>query len=160
MRIAIAVSLIVAGFAATAAEDMQIPQRKPGLWEITMRQPGKEGHSLPMRLCIDEKMSKELSSLASAMPGKDRCDDLSLHRSGDDYVAEGTCPSKAGPIKLRSLMRWTGDSAYHLEITYADQTTPTMISDAKWTGPCAPGQRPGAALFGPRPTKPGSNSEP
>ncbi|MCY1510598.1 hypothetical protein D9M68_449800 [compost metagenome] len=82
------------------------------------------------------------------------CSKQDLRLEGVKLVIDSVC--KIGPTTATSRAVMTGDfsSAYRVESksTYSPplmgRTEGTSVVDAKWVGPCKPGQKPGDMVMG------------
>ncbi len=138
------VAWIALVFAAGAAA-VDLPRRKSGLWEVTTVVPGSPA-SPAAQLCIDEKtddLAKQLGQGAVA------CSKQETRADGAAFVVDSVC--KLGESTATTTSRVTGrfDTSYQVDI--ATTYDPPLMGmregkakvNAKWLGPCGPGQRPG-----------------
>ena len=149
----------IAGLLLFAAPALAIdmPARKPGLWELTMQ---LDRHNLPARVmkqCIDPATDKLLNSNFGG-PAQEACSKHDISQSGNTIVIDSVC--QFGPVTSTSHAVVAGrfDSDYTVEVTSTRQggpPVPGMTADAathmtiaaKWLGPCAAGQRPGDVIM-------------
>jgi hypothetical protein len=122
-------------FACTAVSASDNPPRKPGLWE-TRTQIG--GHPTVTQVCIlsaadDAQINAESQATMKAM-----CSKLEMHQQGGKWISDSVCMS--GHMTTHNVITANGDSAYHSEGT---TNGAPITSDAKWMGPCKPGQKSG-----------------
>jgi hypothetical protein len=135
---------------AEPAAAMDLPARKPGLWELKM---AFEGGSLPPQTaehCIDAETDKLMSATGGSMV-QDMCSKPDVQKAGDTITVDSTC--KIGPYATSSHAVISGDfnSAYTVKVVSKQDgpaipgmpTERTMTIDAKWTGACKPDQKPG-----------------
>lgn len=135
------------------AEDL--PLRKAGLWESTMRSGKGNEQTMTVKQCVDAKTETGLLGMISGL-----CD-LKWKRTGDDRIeADTTC--KVGSVTASGRSVITGDFESNLRIESTTTTsgaggvaipgtphieipplTQTIVVEAKWIGPCEPGQKPG-----------------
>jgi Protein of unknown function (DUF3617) len=138
--------VVLALVCATPAAALDMPARKPGLWEIKMT---FEGRNLPAQTsqhCIDAETDKLMQSMSSGMRD-DMCSKRDMQKVGATIVIDSVC--KIGDATTTSHAVVSGDfsSAYTVKINSkreggrplpgmpADGTS-NMTLDAKWTGPC------------------------
>ena len=151
IRLSAVVACLAAGALAMPALALDFPARKPGLWEIRTGDGsgGKDaaaGHT--MQQCIDAASDKALRDMGQGM-GKDLCSKQELSSDGGKLVMDSVC--KIGTTTATSHAVMTGDfsSTYRMESksTYSPplmgRTEGTSVMEAKWVGPCKPGQKPG-----------------
>lgn len=142
--------LLTAGVAlsvATAAQALDMPKRKSGLWELktmTSNSPAPR----TMQMCVDEQSDDILQNFGAGM-GKKMCSKNDMRKEGNQYIGESVCTFGGSTATTRSVFSGDFTTAYRGESksTYnppmmgmADATTQI---EAKWTGPCKPGQKPG-----------------
>jgi len=142
------VLLVVPAVASPAsAASMDAPKRKSGLWEITVSSAQMKG-AHAMQQCIDQK-SDDL--MKQDRPGMEKmsCSKNEMHKEGDKIVGESVCKMDASTVTTRSVITGRFDSAYKADIksTYEPpmhgMRESSSVVDAKWLGPCKPGQKPG-----------------
>ena len=132
----------------------ELPQRKSGLWEVTTSEPG--GPPGPVAtMCIDQKLDDMARQLAA---GALTCSKQDLRRDGDRYVSESICKIGDSTATTRAVISGNFETTYQAEIQ-AKYAPPLMgmsegrsVMNAKWLGPCRPGQRAGDI------TMPGGNT--
>lgn len=146
IRLACALSLLV--LAGGAAHADTVPKRLPGLWEtITSTNTG----STKGMECIDEATDRMVYQASTALT----CRKLNFERSGDAYVANGSCNS--GGMSIQETLTVTGDFANFaraetnismagLPGEAAPRTFRTTI-DNRRLGDCQPGQVPGDMIM-------------
>src|ERR1051326_7294460 len=113
---------------------------KPGLWENESRFviPNCPIQIVKVRVCMDGVLPKDISK------GMD-CERSEFSHDRADLI----CRIDGTRVTGSSTVTWTGDSAYHADITlHADRPTDgfsemTGKVDAHWEGPCPAGMKPG-----------------
>jgi hypothetical protein len=135
------------------ATALDLPARKPGLWEIKM---AFEGRNLPPQTvehCIDAETDKLMNSISGNMR-QDTCSKQDVQKVGATIVVDSVCKVGAGTITSHAVVTGDFNSAYTVKVTSKreggpptpgmspDGTSSTTI-DAKWTGACKPDQKPG-----------------
>jgi len=140
------VALLIANTVASAAS-FDAPKRKSGLWEITVSSAQmKGGHT--MQQCIDQK-SDDL--MKQDRPGMEKmsCSKNEMRKEGDKIIGESVCKMSDTTVSTRSVITGRFDSAYKADIksTYEPpmhgMRESSSVVEAKWLGPCKPGQKPG-----------------
>jgi len=149
---ALVVALLVAptiAFAAApaSAASMDAPKRKSGLWEIRMSSPQMQGGHT-MQQCVDQK-SDDLTS--GDKPGREKvsCTKNEVRKEGERIVSESICKMDGSTATTRAVFTGRFDSAYKADIKSTFE--PPMHSmressstmEARWLGPCQPGQKHG-----------------
>ncbi|RPH45069.1 MAG: DUF3617 family protein [Burkholderiales bacterium] len=137
---------VAAALGAGPAMALDLPARKPGLWEITMQVTNSPSQTV--RQCIDEKTDVQMQRFGQGL-SQQQCTKNTMQRDGDRYVGESEC--KLGPTVATSRSVFGGDfdKAYRgeVETRYAppmagiSQSKVTM--SAKWAGACPAGWKPG-----------------
>jgi hypothetical protein len=132
---------------APAARAVEIPLRKPGLWEMRMVRSGSPLPEMTMQHCTDETTDKAMSAALSPM-SKEVCSSNDIRQTATGYVTDSVC-SVAG-VSMTSHSEISGDfnSAYTVTTTtHGGQAAAghdiAMTIEAKWLGACKPGQKPG-----------------
>ncbi|WP_051949411.1 DUF3617 family protein [Methylosinus sp. PW1] len=129
-----------------AAAD-ETPRRKPGLWRMEHVMQGAPSPSGGVEMCIDEKTDDIMrQNIGENGP---KCEKLSFTRDGDKYRVSSVCKLDKSVTKTEGVFTGSFDSAYRgeLHITYTppihNLASADMVLEAKWLGPCKPGQKPG-----------------
>jgi hypothetical protein len=153
MRIgALILAWVVICVASAAALDL--PTRKPGLWELKTTADGQGAPSQVMKQCVDAATDAQMQSFAASMSAK-MCEQK-VTRGGGSIVTDAVC--RMGPITMRTHSVTTGDfnSAYTTKTKSKQEGRLAMPGmggesvvtvEARWTGPCEAGQRPGDVIM-------------
>jgi hypothetical protein len=142
---------VVTALIASTALAFDPPKRKSGLWEMNMsNSQDKSGRT--MQMCVDEKTDQLMARQAAGM-GKPTCSKNDMHKEGGKIIGESVCTLGKSTATTRSVFTGKFDSAYRVEskTTYnppmMGMTENSSVIDAKWTGPCEPGQKPGDMIM-------------
>lgn len=132
---------------------MDLPTRKPGLWvlKLTAGDPAFAGApAVTAEHCIDAATDKLMSITGGSMR-PEACSKQDVQKAGDGLVASSVC--QMGPFKSRwrAVLKGDFNSAYTVDVTMKQEGEPVAgippedrtLIDAKWAGPCKPGQKPG-----------------
>jgi hypothetical protein len=138
-------ALLVAGVAALDASAQDVPKRKPGLWQHNMTTIGAPMPPTSVTMCTDERMDKMLADRSEA----ERCSKQSVRREGNAVVVEAVCTQQNTTVRTKG--RFSGDFNSHYTGEMHSTFDPPMHGmketrqkiEAKWLGPCKPGQKPG-----------------
>jgi hypothetical protein len=144
-------SVLLAG-AAPALHASSDLIRKPGLWEVNLRQ-GPTITALVVRVLQCTTRETEPDMLLSILPGQENCQPRRVKSSKDQLQIRTRCKID-GQRGVDSVLNVKGDrnSAYTGDFTvhYAQAITPdpgkrdsSTTFDAKWLGNCRPGMKPG-----------------
>lgn len=129
-----------------AADDL--PRRDSGLWEMKTALAEMGGMGMNFQTCVDDSVD----DLMPEDPDAD-CDEQSYRRDGNRIVFEAICRADGSTAKIKG--EFTGDFTrnYRGEIrtTYTPplqgMASSTMTMEARWVGPCKPGQKPGDVIM-------------
>ena len=134
-------------FAPIGANAAEPPQQKPGLWEITMQQmaDGKEaGKPATMQRCVVASDYAQSKAKADDYTKKN-CSKNEIRQEGGKWMSDMVCKVGTGTMTSHSVTAFSGDGAYHSEMTStfdppsAGHSRTITTSDGKWLGSCKPG---------------------
>ncbi|WP_407158927.1 DUF3617 domain-containing protein [Bradyrhizobium sp. STM 3557] len=141
---------VLLALSAHGAFAVELPTRKPGLWEMKMARTGSQMPDMTMQHCTDATIDKEMNSNVAPM-AKQMCSKQDLQQTANGYVADFVCT--IGGINSTGHTEIVGDfnSAYVVKTTShfeggkagAPARDTTMTIEAKWLGACKPDQKPG-----------------
>jgi hypothetical protein len=147
-------------FCAMPAIADEMPQRKPGLWEIKMTMGGQEVPLRGIQQCIDAATDALMTTnVGGAMGGecaKPRISSNSSSSSNSSITVDSTCKIGSTTTSTRAVIAGDFNSAYTITITQMPAEgaahagsggQPQMVMQAKWIGPCRQGQRPGDIMM-------------
>ncbi len=147
-------SLFVIGLAAASlaggalAADM--PKRKSGLWEINMRHDGSPGMG-PMQQCIDQNTDNMMQQKAKDQ--KQDCSVMDVKTSGNKVNIHSVCKMDGSTATTDGVFEGAFDSSYKgtMKTKFSPpmhgRSESNMALDARWLGPCKPGQKPGDVIM-------------
>jgi len=136
-------SLLLAGTAlmTVAAHADEPGLRKAGQWQVTMT--GPDGKAKPAQnFCWGP------ASINDVTKGMESCSKRDINKTGDVTVIDAMCTKGNQQITMHITITAASDRAYHSEMHMAyspgigNMTSVDVASDAKWLGPCPPGQTP------------------
>ncbi|MBS0320406.1 MAG: DUF3617 family protein, partial [Proteobacteria bacterium] len=128
-----------------------LPKMKAGLWETSTMSDQAKAKGQPARvssICLDDATQKLLVRFSQGMM-KGLCTKNDLVITGSTITGDAVCEVMGSKIASKSVMKFTGDTAYHTEAraTYAPplmgMTEGHTVVDGRWTGPCPAGMVPG-----------------
>jgi hypothetical protein len=146
MRVTFGVAMGLAAFFVTAAAADDYPPRKPGLWEVV-----SHNAALPevnMKMCIDSETDQLFHKFSSNIRSK-HCEKNDIKVAGDTVQTETICSLGGTKVTTSSVTKFTGDAAYHVDITThfdppkLGQSEITATQDAKWVSDCPADMKPG-----------------
>ncbi len=134
---------------AVAAQDL--PKRKPGLWEYRM-QSSMAPAPMVSQQCIDARTDDLMQQPAQQGP-KPACSKTAVRREGARTLVDSVCSFEGTTVTTRAVFTGSFDTGYRADI-HSSYSPPLMgmkesrqTMDAKWLGPCKPGQRPGDVMM-------------
>jgi len=150
--VVLAAGFVIGGSPAFA---LDVPARKPGLWELKM---AFENSRLPERVmqqCIDAATDK-LMNTGFGGGAQENCSKQDTQHIGSTLVIDSTCTFGPATTTSHAVVTGSFDSAYSVDVTSTRQGAPApgmaptgsthMKMEAKWLGPCAADQKPGDVI--------------
>ncbi len=140
------------GTRIAVAGPVEMPNRKPGLWEIKVNA-GAQMPAMTMQQCTDPTTDKDMAVSYGPM-AKAACASQDMQTTATGFVLDATCT--VGGITSTSHSEINGDfnSAYTVKVsTKSDGKRPGLppesvtTIDAKWIGPCKADQKAGDMLM-------------
>jgi len=148
-RLACIVTLAAATLlGAASAADM--PKRKPGLWEVNAQMAGMPSAG-PMQQCIDQTTDDLMQQRASAQ--KQNCSVIEIKPQGNRVSVHSVCKVQNSTATTDAVFVGAFDSAYKGDMLTRFNPPLNGLSeskvniDARWLGPCKPGQKPGDVVM-------------
>jgi hypothetical protein len=143
LRLAMTAALLPLSIAAQS-EAAEAPKRKPGLWQQTLSAPGMPTQTMSM--CTDAKTDDLVAARANEAQN---CEKQSLRWEGGAFVVDAVC--RGGGSTIRTRGRFTGDFGTQYAGELRSTFEPPLHGmkemnqkiEARWIGPCRPGQKPG-----------------
>ncbi|MBT0962144.1 DUF3617 domain-containing protein [Denitromonas iodatirespirans] len=138
--------LVLVGTPALANTD--IPKRKPGLWEHAMQMDQLPGLTHRAQVCVGENLDDLARHEAAG-----RCDKTDIRRDGDRVLIESVCHAEGSKVTTRGSFSGNFDSRYAGQLTSTFEPpmnglrSSQVRMEAKWLGPCRPGQKPGDTIL-------------
>jgi hypothetical protein len=140
---------------ALGAQTLDLPARKPGLWEVTVTV--ERPRSMPAvtsKMCLDPATDRELMDYGLRLTGG-KCNSITTRRKGKTIVIDADCTFSGKPTKSRTVL--TGD----LQSAYTARTEGTIddgggkpqamvvMQTLTWKSADCPGMKPGdITMFG------------
>ena len=148
---ALSLVAVAMALAALPAQSQDHPKRKPGLWEIKAVS-GTGPQPMVMQQCTDDAFEAQMLK-EGLEQAKTMCSKNEMRREGGKILSDSVC--KVGSSTVTSQSVTTGDfsSAYRVEVKstisppMAGQQGSSTVIEARWLGPCLPGQKPGAMVM-------------
>jgi hypothetical protein len=139
-------ALLILVLGVTAAAAAELPVRKAGLWTLSVK--NSDGRTVSMQQCVDAKTDAALQSMGGGMAQR-ACSKRDVQRSGDTITIDSVCTIAGRTRTTHAVITGSFDSNYTMVMTSQGQGTPAASTTmtAKWTGPCAAGQKPGDTIM-------------
>jgi len=149
---ALLAAILLCPVLATAAQPpSDVPRRKAGLWEQKVTMAGVPAHATTMTMCSDERTD---DLVARRGPGSESCETQSIRRDGKAVVVEAVCREGATTIRTRGVFTGDFSTTYRGEMKSTfdppmqGMKESTQTIEARYLGPCKPGQKPGDVTVG------------
>lgn len=126
---------VILACACASANAIDPPKRKPGLWEINMQ---TGNFKRVTQMCVDPA-SEAKSNATTAEYLKQNCSKNELRMEGGKLISDSECTFAGQKVTGHTVTTYNGENAY--------RTEGTTTVDAKWLGPCKPGQVPGVPMM-------------
>jgi hypothetical protein len=138
---------------ATPAVALDMPARKPGLWELKMEFVGRKIPAQAMKQCVDAASDKLMNSNFGGS-AQEACSKQDVVKSGDTMTVDSVCKFSEATTTTHAVVTGSFDSAYTVDVTSTREGGPRMPGmaaggashmaiAAKWLGACEAGQKPG-----------------
>lgn len=147
-------SLLLLGLAAASLAGSALaadtPKRKSGLWEINSQMDGMPSMGA-MQQCIDQKTDDLMQQ--QAMKQKPDCSVIDVKPQGNKVTLHSVCKFEGTTATTDAVFVGAFDSAYKgdMKTRYNPPmrgvSEAKMTMEAKWLGPCKPGQKPGGVIM-------------
>ena len=147
-------SLLLLGLAAASlaggALAADTPKRKSGLWEINTQMEGMPSMGA-MQQCIDQNTDDLMQQ--SAKKEKPDCSVMDVKPQGNKVTMHSVCKFEGTTATTDAVFIGAFDSAYKgdMKTRYNPPmhgiSESKMTMEAKWLGPCKPGQKPGDVIM-------------
>jgi hypothetical protein len=146
-RLVFALAAIGVAAGALAAE---LPKRKPGLWEINIQVAGAPSLG-PMQQCIDQNTDNLMQQ--KAKQGKSNCSVMDITPSDNTLAVHAVCQMQGSTATTDGTFTGDFDASYTgaLQTRFSPPlrgiSESNMTQQARWLGPCKPGQKPGDVVL-------------
>ncbi len=144
--------LFCAIFLAASAQADDLPKRKSGLWEIRMQMSGMPAQAqAPMQMCIDQNTDNVIQERSRE---KVNCPVMEIKRSGNNKVnIHAVCKNAGITSTTDAVITGNFENSYRNDMTIRydppqhGMKEMTGTQEARWLGPCKPGQKPGDVII-------------
>ena len=156
MRRAFALSA-AALFGVSTAAALDLPARRPGLWEIKMSFEQRNMPAQTSQHCIDAESDRMMNAMGTSIQ-KDMCAKQDTRRVGDTIVVDSVCKFGETTTSSHGVISGDFNSAYTVKVDSKREGGPPlpgskpgqvtrMTLEAKWLGVCKAGQKPGDVIM-------------
>ena len=143
--------------AAAPAFALDMPARKPGLWELKMDFEGRKLPATVMKHCTDATSDKVMNSNFGG-PAQAACSKQDVTKTATGMMVDSICEFGAGKTTTHAVITGDFNSAYTVNVSSKREGGPLMPGmpadgssqmtiTAKWLGPCEAGQKPGDIIM-------------
>ena len=146
-RLVLAALAALCALQAGAAADA--PKRKSGLWEVRTQMAGMPSQG-PMQMCVDQASDNVMQERAREQAD---CPVMDIKRGGGKITVHAECRHPGFKTTSDAVITGDFDSAYRNDMVIRydppqqGMKEMKMVQDARWLGPCKPGQKPGAVTM-------------
>lgn len=147
-------SLLVLGLAAsslaTGALAGELPKRKAGLWEINVHMDGMPNMGA-IQQCIDQNTDNIMQQKAKS--NKQDCSVMDVNTSGNRVTVHAVCKMNGSTATTDGVFEGAFDASYRgstktrFNPPFHGMSESNMTQEARWIGPCKPGQKPGDVIM-------------
>jgi hypothetical protein len=148
----LAIAAISAACASAMAVDL--PTRKPGVWEITINIGNPKIPPRVEKVCIDAATDQLLYKVGAGASQK-MCGKVDVHTASGKVTVDSECQIGGTKATSHSVTTMMGDSAYHTdtnvhyEPAMFGKSDATSTQDAKWIAACPADMRAGDVVVQP-----------
>lgn len=142
--------IVISLSAASSAADL--PQRKSGLWEMTMTGVQTDNKPQTVQTCVEKKSDTGLGSAFGKTKAKN-CDDPLIQKQPGKISVTSVCKFAESTVTTNATVTGSFDSSYRIDRT-ANFNPPrkgmkqaTDVIEAKWLSACKKGQRAGDMIM-------------
>ena len=133
----------IAACALSSAHALEVPQIKPGLWEVSVHHThtvdGKESKNVA-KSCLDAAAQAHAKQVEAEY--KKSCSTYEVRKEGGKWIQNGVCKLGGGTVSGLMTREFSGENVYHddsnstYDPPFAGHLRKHLIIDGKWLGPC------------------------
>lgn len=134
------------------AEPFEMPNRKPGLWEIKVDL-GTQMPAMIVQQCTDATTDKDMATSFSPM-AKEICAEQNMQRTATGMVVDATCTVNGMTSVSHTEINGDFNSAYIVKVSSKNSNAPAgvpaesmTVMEAKWAGACTADQKAGDMIM-------------
>jgi hypothetical protein len=139
----------LAVLSAVPAIAADLPTRKSGLWEIRSQMAGMPTQG-PMQMCVDRASDNLMRERARE---KVDCPVMNIERGAGKVTIHSVCKQAGTTATTDAVVTGDFDSSYRSDMVIRydppqhGMKETKMQQEARWLGPCKPGQKPGDIMM-------------
>jgi hypothetical protein len=145
--------LLLTAFAHSAtAEPFEMPNRKPGLWEIKVNL-GAQIPAMVVQQCTDATTDKDMATSFSPM-AREMCAKQDMQKTATGMVVDATCTVSGVTSVSHTEINGDFNSAYTVKVLSKNTGAPAgvpaetvTVMEARWAGSCAADQKAGDMIM-------------
>ena len=143
----VSLALLAALLAATAGA-ADAPRRRSGLWEVRTQMAGMPSQG-PLLMCVDQARDNLMQERARE---KVDCPVMDVSRGAGKVTIHSVCKLDGTTATTDAVITGDLDNTYRndMQIRYnppqRGMSEMKMTQEARWLGPCKPGQKPGGVM--------------
>jgi hypothetical protein len=149
-KVYVTVSLLLLGGIVTAGVVAgELPKRKPGLWELHTQVDGMPGGPA-VQMCVDAETDNLIQQRAKK---KADCSTMDVQSGPGRTTVHAVCLADGSTVTMDGVYTgnfnssYKGDMRMRYEPPMHGMSESHMVQDAKWLGPCKPGQKGGDVIM-------------
>jgi hypothetical protein len=145
--IGLGIGIVSAGPLLAQAQAPQLPARKPGLWEVTVRGAGNPGaREQKVWQCTDRQA--EPIMLLAVVPGQEHCHEARVKKIAQGHEVRTTCyvhdNRVDATVQLSGDLRAAYRGTFEVQYSKAVRFNPGRTEfEGRWLGACKAGQQAG-----------------
>jgi hypothetical protein len=134
---------------ATSAVAGDMPKRKAGLWEMHTQMEGMPGGP-PIQMCVDPASDNLMQQQAKEKPN---CSTMDVKTGAGRTTIHAVCRMQGSTMTMDAVYTGNFESGYKGDMKMRHSppiqgmSDAHMTQEAKWLGPCKPGQKPGDVIM-------------
>ena len=135
--------------AAICAQNLDMPKRKPGLWEVKMESAMMHDMVMTMEQCVDEKTDAEMQKQSMQGDGQSHCKLSSSKKTTNGWEFNTVCKQEQTTITGHSVISGDFQSAYRMDTTTRFEppmqglTQMQSSMNVRYLGACRADMKPG-----------------
>ncbi|RYF07364.1 MAG: DUF3617 family protein [Comamonadaceae bacterium] len=141
------VSGVIAAFAGPALAQPPLPERRAGLWEVTVRNK-VDAVTREQKVLQCTSKDTEGTMLLAVVPGQEHCHDIKVKRTGAGHELRTVCyvhdNRVDATVQLSGNLQTSYRGAFEVKYSLPVRFNPGRTEfEGRWLGSCKPGQRAG-----------------